>query len=154
TYRILQLAVAVGMAFLVRRVHRRGGSPRGGAALAFPLGGIWMTAFRPAREGPTYTLPAPRAAFLFVATHADGGIGRFSLALLGFGLLASPIVRDAFPHGSGYRALGPFPAGGLVLLLVVVWDAMRQPVEAVESIFAARVTLTDSTDELATERRQ
>jgi len=130
-YHAVQLASALGMALLVLRTRQRGGTPAELAALSFHLGCIWMTVFGPATEGPTYTLLAPSAAILLVASHArraePGGKTRFRLTLTGYALLVSPILRDAFPHGAAYRCLGPFPAGGLFLLAAVMVEALQRP---------------------------
>lgn len=147
TYHAVQLAAAAGMALLVLRASRRGSTPAEIAALAFHLGCIWMTTLGPASEGPTYTLLAPSAAMLLVANHAGRRERRlpFLLALLAYVLLISPIVRDAFPHGSAYRSLGALPAGGLVLLVAVLWAAFRRRLEEPALVFTQRISITSPT---------
>ena len=145
-YQGVQLALAAGMALLVRWKSRAGGTPTEIAFLAFHLGCVWMTVFGPASEGPTYTLLAPSAALVLTTAHANRSQsqGRFLLALAAYMLMISPILRDAFPRGAVYRALGPLPAGGLLLLAVVVWDALRPSRAVNDGLFTATLSLPES----------
>ncbi len=119
TYLAFQLAAAAGMAGWVAVAARRAASAPAVTALAFDLGCVWMTVLGPATEVHTYTLLAPTAAVAVVLAYPRGS-ARFALALLAWGLLTAPIVRDAFPAGWRFQAWGPLPAGGCVLLAVVL----------------------------------
>jgi hypothetical protein len=118
-YRLAVLALAGGMAVLVAVVARRNPDRRIAAVLALDLGCVWMTVFGPATEAATYTLLAPTAAAAVVLAWSPGSRLRFSVALLGYLLLISPIVRDFFPHGRAFHDLGPQPLGGLLIFAAV-----------------------------------
>ncbi|HJZ54665.1 MAG TPA: glycosyltransferase 87 family protein, partial [Gemmataceae bacterium] len=125
----VKLAAAAGMAGLVVLVVRRTPDMRIAAPLALHLGCVWVTVLGPATETHTYTLLGPSAATVPLFAWADRasyrGKPRLVLALLGYGLLVSPVFRDIFPNGTEFQILGPQPVGGLLVLAVVVWDALR-----------------------------
>lgn len=129
-YAAIQLGTAFAMALFVITQARRGRSSTEIGTLALSLGCIWMTILGPASEPPTYTVLAPVAALAMVRARAErhGEHGRtlYRLAILAFALLISPIVRDAFPNGASFRSLAPMAAGGLVLLVVIVWQARHR----------------------------
>ena len=129
-YRAVQLGVAAAMAGLVLLARRRGRTDADVATLALNLGCVWMTLLGPATEASTYTVLAPTAAVVLVTAHADrrsaGGRTRLLLALAAWGLLNASIFRDMFPNGVAFRRLGPMPAGALVLLAVLAWQALRR----------------------------
>jgi hypothetical protein len=126
-YKGFVLATAVAMAGLVVFAARR--RPLLVPELALHLGCVWMTALGPASEGPTYTLMAPTVAVVLVGAWAvragGGGKLRLLVAAAGYGLLVSPVLRDMFPGGLMYQALGPQPVGAMLVLAVVAWDAVR-----------------------------
>jgi hypothetical protein len=125
-----KLLTAGGMAALVWWAGRRTRDPRVVAPLALHLGCLWITVLGPATEVHTYTLLAPTAAvvvlFAFVNRREDGGYTRLVLGVLGYLLVISPVIRDMFPRGAAFQGLGPQPAGGVLVLAVVVWSAVRQ----------------------------
>jgi hypothetical protein len=125
-YSGIVLIVAAVMAVCVVVVARRSDDRRLAAVLALNLGCVWMTVFGPATEPATYTLLAPTAAGAVVQAWPNRW--RFPVAMLGYVLLAAPIVRDFFPNGRSFHALGPHPIGGLLILaaqLAVVVAAIR-----------------------------
>jgi hypothetical protein len=129
-YLAVKLAAAAAMAGLVWRTARQTPDPRATAAPALHLGCVWITVLGPATETHTYTLLAATAAavllFAFANRRESGGRTRLALALLGYALLISPVIRDVFPNGTPFQALGPQPVGGLLILVVVVWNVIRR----------------------------
>lgn len=132
-YSGIVIAAALGMAVLVAHAaapwRSRLVKPRRAATarerlcivLAFDLGCVWMTVFGPATEPATYTLLAPTAATAVVLAWSSLSRLRLVVALAGYLLLLSPVVRDFFPNGRAFHVLGPQPLGGLLLLGVVGW---------------------------------
>lgn len=119
-YTGIVIAAGIGMATLVAATARRGGDPRLATVLAFDLGCVWMTVFGPATEPVTYTLLAPTAAATVVLAWPSPSRLRFAMALAGYLLLLTPVVRDFFPGGRTFHALGPHPIGGLLILTTQV----------------------------------
>lgn len=116
--------------------------------LAFDLGCVWMTVFGPATEPATYTLLAPTAAAAVVL--AGSSRLRLALALAGYLLLAAPVVRDFFPNGRAFHALGPQPLGGLLLLAAVV---LRATGESVSPTKPSHCSLTEASTGRVPSRR-
>jgi hypothetical protein len=124
-YNAFKVGVAVGMALLVVRVWQRTGDMRTVAPLSLGLGCVMMTVLGPATEVHTYTLLGPTAAAAVVFAIAEGRRLATGIAVLGWALLISPVVRDMFPRGGAFQALGPQPVGGMLLLGMLVREALR-----------------------------
>ena len=118
----LQLGVGVlagaAMAGCVLAARHRGTA----LARGWALGGIWMTAFGPATEMNTYSVLAATAPYLALA--ATGRLARV-LAWAGYALLASAVLRGAFPGDWQWHYLGVQAAGALLLLPAVFVPASR-----------------------------
>ena len=123
-YTGIKLGVAAGMAALVLLVWRRTRDMKHVAPLALGLGCVWMTVLGPATEVHTYTLLGPTAAAAVVFAIADRRWGTVAVAAVGWALLISPVVRDMFPRGGPFQAMGPQPVGGVLLLGVIVRQAL------------------------------
>lgn len=126
-YTAIKLTVAAGMAVLVLLVWRRTRDLRTVSPLALGLGCVWMTVLGPAVEAHTYTLVGPTAAAAVVFGIADRRWVTAALAATGWALMMSPVVRDMFPNGGPFQAMGPQPVGGVLLLAVLVREAIRKP---------------------------
>ena len=127
-YLMAKLAVAVGMAGLVGLVLRQTHDPRIVSSIGFHLGCVWITVLGPATEIQTYVLLAPTAAVMVVQAAAErqgARLIRFGLAIVGYGLLIVPIFRDMFPQGKAFHALALPPIGGTLVLVAVIWSAVR-----------------------------
>ncbi len=118
-------SVAVGVLFAVL-VHRRRSLD-----LALVLGSVWMTAFGPATELPTYALLAP-AVGVWVASHPSW---RSITVLM---LLALPIVRGIFPTNEVLMFRCAAPLGGLLLAIDAIVVTMSQT-PAAGTILQARI---------------
>jgi hypothetical protein len=125
-YQAVQLGAAALMAGLVVYAARRTRDPRFVAPLALNLGCVWMTVLGPASEPHTYAILGPTAAAAVVLGFASRTRPAFWLGVLGYGLLAAPVVRDMFPNGWRFQVLGPHPVGGLLVLVAVVIDALAR----------------------------
>ncbi|HUR53498.1 MAG TPA: glycosyltransferase family 87 protein, partial [Gemmataceae bacterium] len=136
-YTAIKLGAATGMAALVLLVWRRTRDMKSVAPLALGLGCVWMTVLGPATEVHTYTLLGPTTAAAVVFAIADRKWGMVALAVVGWALLISPVIRDMFPKGGPFQAMGPQPVGGVLLLVAIVWQAIRKPVEVVATPQAA-----------------
>jgi hypothetical protein len=123
-YSAFKLLVAGGMAVLVWWQARRS-AIRTAVLSALNLGCLWITVLGPATETHTYTLLAPTAAIVMVFAYAEKSIIRRVVAIVGYTLLISPVVRDMFPNGVAWQILAPQPIGAMLLLFVVMWDAWR-----------------------------
>jgi len=131
-YAALKFGAAAAMAGLVVLAARRTGRAAVAVPLAFNLGCVWITVFGPATEVHTYTMLAPTAALAVVVGITDRrGWGRAVLAVIGYGLIVFPIVRDMLPNGKPVHALALPALGGLFVLAAVVWqgahDARTRP---------------------------
>lgn len=124
-YTAFKLTVAAAMAGLVLLVWRRTRDLRTTAPLALGLGCLWMTVLGPATEVHTYTLVGPTAAAAVVFAIADRKWVTTAVAAVGWALMISPVIRDMFPNGGPFQAMGPQPVGGVLLLGVIVREALR-----------------------------
>jgi hypothetical protein len=61
---------------------------------------------------------------LAFADRARRGVFAFGLAAAGCGLLLAPVLRDMFPDGTQFQAMGPHPVGGLLILAAVLLDVL------------------------------
>ena len=136
-YTGVKLGVAAGMAALVVLVWRRTRDMKHVAPLALGLGCVWMTVLGPATEVHTYTLLGPSASLAVVFAVADRRWGWAAVAAVGWALLISPVVRDMFPRGGPFQAMGPQPVGGVLLLAVIVREALRKPAAVIAAPRAA-----------------
>lgn len=116
-YRGIQLTAAAMMAGLVLLTAHRTRDSRKVGTLALALGCCWMTVLGPGTEVHTYTLLGPSAAAAVVLATSRA---QRVLALVGYLFVISPIIRDMFPNGTPFHALGPQPFGGLLVLTAVV----------------------------------
>lgn len=123
TAKAASLAAAAGMAGLVFALRRSGFGDRRPLALTLVLGSVWMTAFGPATESNTYALMAGAAGYVVAAVRSRAAA---ALAWAGVGLLAAPVVRAMFPQDWAFHALGPQPAGTLVVLGAALAGSRRE----------------------------
>jgi hypothetical protein len=119
TVRGVAVIAGLGMACLILIARKRRGIPFA-AAMTVTLGGIWMTLFGPLTESVTYCLIAPGAAWLI----ARGSRVTFCLALVGYILHITPVIRDMFPQGWTWNVLGPQAMGTILFLIAAMFETI------------------------------
>ncbi len=125
TYRLVQLAAALGVLGLCVAAHRAEWPPRRLTAWLLALACVWMTVFGAATESSTYVLLAPSLAWALVESREDKSRG---LLLASYGLLLATQLANWIPGASGkVQALGPQPLAGLLLLAALLVGNVRRP---------------------------
>jgi hypothetical protein len=155
-YLVAKLLVAIGMAGLVGLVLRQTHNSRLVSSIGFHLGCVWITVLGPATEVQTYVLLAPSAAVSVVQAAAErqrrAGLVRLGLAIVGYGLLILPIIRDMFPHGKAFHALALPPIGGTLILVAVIWSA-AQAIRTTRTAASAELVKLSPPETLTLERK-
>jgi hypothetical protein len=125
TYAVVETGTAAMIAGVALLGHLRRWPRDLLLAFVLMLACCWMTALGPATESATYIILAPAAVWaLFIATASPWRVGYAVV----FGLLVASSCALWFgDKGRFFRdRLQPFPVAGVILFVILVFDALRR----------------------------
>ena len=95
-------------------------------SLALDLGAVWMTAFGPATELPTYALLAPSMAVAIATASFRNHPIIGTLYWLAYLLIFATILRGSFPTSDIYPCRTLAPLGAILFAIVRVYEVFKR----------------------------
>ncbi len=121
--KVIAAFVGLGMAACVGFAKFRR-SRTDAVVLALGLGAVWMTAFGPATELPTYALLAPSMAIAVATASFRNRPIVGTLYWLAYLLIFATIVRGSFPTSDIYPCRTLAPLGAILFGIVQIWEEL------------------------------
>ncbi len=119
--KVIAAIVGLGMAACVGFAKFRR-SRTDAVVLALGLGAVWMTAFGPATELPTYALLAPSMAIAAATASFRNRPIIGTLYWIAYLLIFGAIIRGSFPANEIYPCRTLAPSGAILFGIVLIWE--------------------------------
>ncbi len=119
--KVIAAFVGLGMAACVGYAKFRR-SRTDAVVLALSMGAVWMTAFGPATELPTYALLAPSMAIAAAKASFRNRPIIGALYWIAYLLIFGAIIRGSFPANEIYPCRTLAPLGAILFGIVQIWE--------------------------------